>query len=622
MCGMAFLRNSLRGASQGGGRWLVLWLLLVSPPSFAAESPGDSLPSTTTTAPVLTLAQVQGRLKELESATGLDEAERTKLQELYRQIQTRLEEASRLKALAETYRNALRTAPEEANRLREMLRPELPEAPASRPPLPGTNAISQVVETRLQQEQAALTALRARLAETEQQRQQEEERPTAASAQLAEAKTRFAGVQTELSSAPPPAADAVELDRAQRALLEARLALRDQEVKTLELELQSNAPRVELLRLTRDDLTRRATRQEALAKQLEDQLAARRQQEAAEARRGAERLRREAIGKHPLVHSMATNIAAIATRTLDTTRRAELWRGQWNLESARLTRRQDDLSDTRRTLDLKVRDQTLGTLLAEQHRSLPDPVKVGREIEKLVLDTSRLRLQMLQLDRQLKDLANPAAVVDGMLRDLAQPVADEAEAGRLEANQRDLLKTTIELEALLEAQLAWMQNAPSLNAGVAGDIREETGILLRMASWREVWDSWVADFVRRPVLHTLMFAAAVTLLILRPRLRGMFHTIAPRLRSVREDRLLFTSVGTPRACGWRGRSCYGFCPLPRSVRLCWAGPRASPIQCMHSARGGMRSCWRWQRPPCWRGGSSIRAMVCGCSSRTASHPGG
>jgi potassium efflux system protein len=158
-----------------------LWLLAMAHPLAAAQdNMGEAL------RPALVSAELlEAKIAEAEAADVPDEA-RTELVELYRRAQSNLEEARAKAERTSAFEDAARTAPAQA----ELVREKIEEAEAS-DPLATLNISLETpleeIEQQLQKEQADLAAVTARHAEFERRLATEEDRPAVIRQRLAEA---------------------------------------------------------------------------------------------------------------------------------------------------------------------------------------------------------------------------------------------------------------------------------------------------------------------------------------------------------------------------------------------------------------------------------------------------
>ena len=195
--------------------------------------PGAATPLAVTT--TISVEQVQNRFKELERATDMEEGQKARLLELYRQIMTRLEAAKSNSEKAVVFRKALETAPRETANIREQLNDQMPSAIERELSVLSPDTTSEQLQQRLTQAQANLASLRGKQADLEKRILEIQNRPAQARSQLTEAKTMLEKIQKELGG-PAPSSEASETDQAQRWLLETRQQARVSEIQMIDQE--------------------------------------------------------------------------------------------------------------------------------------------------------------------------------------------------------------------------------------------------------------------------------------------------------------------------------------------------------------------------------------------------
>jgi hypothetical protein len=79
--------------------------------------------------PVITPAQIEAKIKKIEAAKDIEEAQKTKVIELYRKAQSTLETARSHREAAKAFEHAIETAPDEAAQIRKQLEQKRPQSP-------------------------------------------------------------------------------------------------------------------------------------------------------------------------------------------------------------------------------------------------------------------------------------------------------------------------------------------------------------------------------------------------------------------------------------------------------------------------------------------------------------
>ena len=530
--------------------------LLCAPPVLGAAPQAD-----------VTREAAERRIAELEAAPEVDESQRAGLVELYRQVLVQLDAELASEERAQAYQQAIETAPDEAAGLRAQLEAAraAPAAPITRPP----DATAGELDQQLIQLQAELAAQRATESDLARRVAAEFDRPEEAGEQLATARSDLEQLGPKLDE-PESAQDAPESERAARWVLVARQRARTAEVAMLEQELLSHPVRLELLEARRDVAAWEISQLEDRVARVEGWISELRQAEAESARLEAERLRGQVTGKHPLIQRVAADIA-------QTTRERELLIPRIDQANAKrveveaqLEQTEEDYRETTRSLELGI-TRSLGTVLLELRRKLPNARSFRRAKTERSREATAERLKLFQIERELRELAEPEQALDGLMadesaRDLSGAERAEVRAeleqllvtkrehlealeesrhdflialGTLEMREGALLARAAELAEILDERLLWIPNAPRIDAAL-WRLRADLGWLTSVSLWRDVVSAGLTDLRRVYSGCALAGLAIAGLLLSRRRMRARLETIAAKVGNVRADGVLLT----------------------------------------------------------------------------------
>ncbi len=513
----------------------------------------------------ITREVAQQRIGELESVTDPDDGQRARLIETYRQIVQRLETRLTNAERTEAFRAAIESAPLEVTRLRTELAAARAAAPKDTVLDPAATADG--LQQRLTQVQAELTELRTQLADLDRRIGEERERPAKAEQQRAEVRTTLAQLAVDLA-APEPTPDAPESVRAARGLLIARHRSRTVELAMLEQELLSNPARVLALEALRDLTVWRVADAEARAVRVEGWLSQVRRTEADRARMTAERLSQEATGKNALIVMLTGQIAETTRATQQLLHRSDELRAERQKVDERLSRTEEDLRETKRSMDLGITG-SLGTVLLERRRQLPSARSLQRAAAERAGRVAAERLKLFTDEREIKALADPARVIEGLMKRpeavgldatndadvLTELLEKKTESltqlqkarqdhlnliGNLEAREAALLSVARELAAILDERLLWIPNAPPVSRATFGRLGGDLVWLSSSSLWSQALDALTEDFEALTAGYALFGLALLGLWVLRIRMRTRLQAIAGLVGKVRTDSILLT----------------------------------------------------------------------------------
>ena len=485
---------------------------------------------------------LSSKIAEVEASTTLDEGAAAARIDLYRRALSNLErarvEASQAEALASTGAGAS----DELATVRQAIDARQLEIDKVNIPIPETAALSDL-EQALRKIKAELSEATAQLADLGEQYATELGRPLVARERLAAARKEQTTTAAELDT-PAPIGETAELTEARHWQLEARNYRLAAEIKKLDQELLTQPSRLELLQAQRDLAGQAVDIARARARQLEDAISQRRGVTAELARQQAETTRQELEGRHPAIRDLARGNVDLSTRleqrVLDV-QDASKERNDLREQASGIA---DGLSSTRNRLAIAGLNQVLGQVLIEQRRSLPNIKSIkarGKEIEQRVADVGLEQFQLMEKQRELRDINSyvdslTVGLVDDEMskvrpvlttlaesrRDLVQQAIGAGTRylqvlGELDLVQRQLESSVSEFDDFLGRRLLWVRNTTPFDIDALGSV---PGDIERLAS-PTVLGQLAEDFVAA-VLSTPYVAMAIVLLLILGAMRFRF----------------------------------------------------------------------------------------------------
>ncbi|HYQ73486.1 MAG TPA: hypothetical protein VET88_16370, partial [Gammaproteobacteria bacterium] len=293
-------------------RLLVILLLLL--PGVAALA-ADPAQSSDTAVQLVTVATVEARLKEVDASTDLDETTKGTLTSLLTKTLGYLEAVRTNDAATASYKQALQTAPQQTDALREKLDKASAEDAVANIESTADSPFEDI-EQELLQEKANLAAVKEKLANIEDQLATQSDRPNAVRKRLAEVKSQRASLDSALKLT-PPTNELPWLTEARRWSQQAQLEALRSESGMLDQELLSQPVRVRLLEARRENELRSISRIADRVRQLEALANQKGRAVAEEAAAEAIVAVSDAADKHVLVQKLAAENAEL-TQTLKT----------------------------------------------------------------------------------------------------------------------------------------------------------------------------------------------------------------------------------------------------------------------------------------------------------------
>jgi potassium efflux system protein len=543
-------------------RFLLICLLLLTPVAVTlAEEPADA---STATVPVVVAETINARLKEVEASTDLDETTRGTVTSLLTKALGNLQAVSSNDAATKTFQQALQTAPQETEKIREKLDKAVAEDATANVKSTQDSPYEEI-EQELLQEKANLAAVKEKLADIEDQLAREEERPNAVRKRLVEVKSQ----RTELESAlkmSPPANELPWLTEARRWSQQTQIDALRSEGRKLDQELLSQPVRIKLLEARRDTEQRSVNRISSRVKQLEELATRKGREEADQAEAEAMAAVYDAAGKHPLIQDLAAQNAEL-TQTLKTmtTRMREVSAGDDDvLKEAKAIDSSFRLAQEK--LQIAGMSEVLGEVLRKQQTALPDLRKLKKLSTSYERENARIALQQIQHGEEYKRLRDLDEYVDMLVAGFPQDVVSRVRADLLDLAtiRRTLLDKVISLEnsyiralnemedayrrqyesahafdAFLAEKLLWIRSAPWPGLNDLRLIPAQAGALLSPLKWLEVSEILLKRAIYSPPF-LLMLAVFAYLVWRMRRLHALLRVMGQQVGKPSVDRFSFT----------------------------------------------------------------------------------
>lgn len=548
-------------------RWLMVWLLfgLLLPVQRVSAQTAE-----TASLPAITPGEIKAQMESAASNEGLDEETRKELKTFYGQTLGYLEKAQSHQSSAAGYAKALLEAPKQGQALRR----ELEGLKAERPSEIDVSKLEEMplaeLEQRLVKAQADLSSVALRLSELDKQIQEQAERPAAIRDRLVEAKKELEEVSSQLQKSPAEGEKSA-LETARRQLLVSRQRALRAETHMLDQELLSQPARLELLKAQRDHTAHTVAGLEKRVKSLQDLVNRRRSEQAAQAQAKAVLAEQQAQGKSPIIQELARRnaelgkmLATLASRLQDVLARKESMEQQ-----AKDFER--ELQSARQKLQIAGLSRSLGRVLLEERRQLPNPDRLGKSIAARGSLIGELGLQELRHEEELRDLSD----LDGAVaRLLSEVPAEQREAlsgeikellksrrallkqvvtteraylralGDLEFAQRRLAEVVKEYDHFLGENLLWIPNAPVAGPAAIRELPQAVSWLLSPANWSQVGQSLLRDVRIHLLLWVLALVVFGSALWYRPRVNEVLKDLARRVSRLSTYRMGYTIQAT------------------------------------------------------------------------------
>lgn len=551
---------------------LVLGLSLVEPtPTVAAVAAkaGSEAPPTQVGLPTRT--ELEARIKEAESAKGLDEAARKSLLEAYRGALSYLEAAQEYATKASKFERALEEAPKQTADLRKLLANQ--DAPKTVSPGALATLSNEELSQQLTKTGTEAAALETRIAEIDKAIDGSGARTTEARRRVADISQAIDQLEEESRAAPPPSQSPQTTQAAAWLLATQRQALKV-ESQALEQELASQAVRDELYRMQREQLILEMRRLKERQAQLQGEEDQRRKREAEQAQRETAAAQRAAADKHPLVQQTAAKNAELTETLAGLAGQLDRFNDQLTQTEQERKRIEGDFRGARERIDAAGVNQALGLVLIEQRQELPNLRRLRKDItvrNDKIADATLRQIHFREEQRNLRDLdatldaltaRDPEAQNDEVRNELrglleqrrslaakARSALDAYIAKQVEINAAadKLIQTATSYNDFLDQHLLWVRSNATLSLDNLSTLPGAVAWFLDQDNWAEVVQVLGEEFQHTPLAWLGLAVVLVLFWRQAPIKRAILATAEP-LRRISTDRFGYTLKAIGLTC--------------------------------------------------------------------------
>ena len=518
---------------------------ILIPPAWAQATPP---------APVETVAvaDLEAKLKNVQESTGLDEATRTRLTELYTSALEQLRIRDEWAQKTAEFERARLEAPELLKRI---------EAELGEPPQPPTTTLAD--EAALADLEAALAAAEAKLEASRTARADLEQEPGRRAERSKKLPELLALIDQRLSEArdqldiPAATGEPAEVTEARRALSRARVLAIEAEQGACKQELLSYDARGRLLPLRQDRAARDVSQSDKLVKLLRDRVAAARQAETQQAAAQASEAILRASQASPEVRALAdlealaaenaelvqerTGAAGLAGKIADAN-------GEQGRLDEKLAKVQSEFTSIKAKVDAAGLNNVIGLLLRNSRRDMPDPRGHRRNIRTRNEKLAKAQSRQIELQDKRAARADVESLIEQALDGLAPTVAEDQRAEiasllrdllngqrvylgdlvgdyrsyvdlllKLQLREQQLVDVLEEFSAYVDEHVLWVRSGAALGLSDLGESWLAARWLLDAQNWVQTAAALGKDAAEHAVAYGLALVAWLGLLMARRR---------------------------------------------------------------------------------------------------------
>ena len=526
----------------------VLSLLLLATMAFGQAAPPKPLSEADFT------ALLQARLQQVKDLPDLDDAAKTKIQDLYKQALAEMEAVKRWTAATTQNEQLVADAPKELERAKATLASPAPTAVA----LPANASLTQI-EQKISEREAELEKLRKTLAADDAALKGGANKRTSISERLTKAKNDLTKLNEQLNL-PAPSDENAAMNSARRMVLIAMRRNAEQQIACCDSELRASEARTELLPLQRDLGARQVAAAEQEIKQWQELVNKRRQREAEQQ---VEQASLEAGQAHPAVQGLleenaklAKQRTELAKRIVETTQQREQVNQQLRTLTDEFKRLQEKVQAVGKMTNAT---NAIGLMLRKKRESLPNLRDYPRSIamQQAAIDEEQAQLDLLHDRRSaLADLDQQTQSVLQHLK-VSQQSDNRAElepaVREALTNQRDYLNALINdhtayfdklfdlinaeqqligetdsFARFIDERVLWIASAGPLTPSDVRHAGDALWWLVGPNAWTDIGQTLVADAEQNPATWTLAVCMFFFLVYWRLRFRTRIQEIGEK----------------------------------------------------------------------------------------------
>ena len=514
-------------------------------------------------ADIPTEVEVRGHIKTTESATDMDSATKDILLEKYAIVQNNLSQADYFETQSQSYQKQASNAPEKMQQIQTQIK-ALEDATGFSPSTAILNlSLSELKQKRFQL-RTELTEARENLARLNNEELQETERPMILARELTRTSKKKESLTRE-----PATNDKEEnsiLAKANQWLYATEMLRLSAEIAHLEQEQHTRQSRLELIaarKILTDYQISAVTEQINGIKTL---ISERRADLAAETQQVAEKAKAKSAGKHHSITQLASRNAALSNDLTVLTEIVSKLTEATADSGKQLQILKKDFHNTRQQLEFAGINPSLGGLMLERRRALPDRTAYLRSITARETEIADAGLVQIRYEEDRRKLRNIGVYLEELLtgipdaetarlkleltslldsqRSIQVKLIDMnrtllATLGELDLAERRYLNELDAYQRFLAKHLLWIRSSSKLSLSLLSLLPAETAKLFSVSDWSVLAEAILWQTASTPAI---LLAAIYLLLLLsnKKNLKAELNSLGLRTRRIRDDKFFYT----------------------------------------------------------------------------------
>ena len=556
-------------------RLILILILILTQAGLSSHAVAEStslLPqSLETTADVLSVDAIQREIEALQTNQHLTDEARARLIGLYETALKKIQESQNNTAQTRLYEKLMASAPAQlAEFKKKIVAANDPHRRMKSEQL--ADASVTELEQQLSRKQADALDLSAQLERLENQLRQQRNRPADIRLELNTVQDNLTSIQSELTEI-RATSPALMLDtKAHQTTLQASEQALTAEIHKLNLELQSQPPRVQLLKAQSDWLVTESNLSQNRIDAIQTELERKKESETERLQKFLNQTLLAAADKHPVIQAtirdnieLGDELGKINTRieqaksyadalgqqaealhkTFNNAKKKQSSTGLNPALGALLRKQRRELQKTSRFTPLSevLQDKTADVSLKQYQ--IEEKTRLMGDAQTLLEQTLALNVNAFIPERQRQTLQSELTTLfeqqQTLLVMLNQAYTDYLELlDKQSLNKKQLVETTRQYAAFLDEHLLWVASAPPVGLYLIDDFMAALHWFLSPARWLETLRVARQSLQLNPLRWVTAFAVIFVLITSKPYLRKKLAMLSAQVIRPFDDRFIYT----------------------------------------------------------------------------------
>jgi|WetSurSiteA1Bulk_404760.scaffolds.fasta_scaffold00180_4 potassium-dependent mechanosensitive channel len=555
-------------------QWLLLLLLTVHfgiASSFAETTDSSADLSQASPTQEITKENLQAKIDALAERKGLDEALKSKVLAHYQAAQDELINIAAFNEQEETFKEALKQAPERSKKLQKDI-----DQASGKPPKPDADEFAKIPVEELTQrlviEQDKVNDLDEHIKKLTNELAEQSNRPNVIRQETLKAKQELDDAYKAIKETHNPSSTSqLELD-AERIYLKTTSDARTAELNMLDAETSSYSVRLALLKDSVRLLELQKNALSPLISTIEQVLTQLQQQEEKNRQDALSQAEKDLAGKPVVIQDVMRENIQYSQQLQAINNKISHYEQEKTKADNQISEIEANFNSAAKKIDLASLSPPLGKLLHVQRRNLINKDQFVLQTAAIQSETANTNLEQLVIEEKLKKLAD----IDGYLKQkmdssvnkklpIEQRMRTQAELRGLLNDQAELLtKLSIAYNSYLrilgdfdfsrqqknskaekfalylDERLLWVRSSEAVNMDVFNQVYQSVKWLLSPHNWKTLLYNVAKLPAKQPLLMVFAVFNIIVLLLIRKWLKQRLKFISEKVGKIYTDNFYYT----------------------------------------------------------------------------------